>query len=60
MSVSAIQSTSPAAILPSVKQATAAPTASKAAATPTDTVTLSPAAQKASQVGDVDRDGDSH
>ena len=27
---------------------------------PTDTVTLSPAAQKASQAGDVDHDGDSH
>jgi hypothetical protein len=30
------------------------------ASPPTDTVTLSPAAQKASQAGDVDHDGDSH
>jgi len=60
MSVSAIHSSSPAEILPAVKQATAAPAASKPASTPTDTVTLSPAAQKASQVGDVDHDGDSH
>jgi hypothetical protein len=60
MSVSAINSTAPAAILPAVKQSTAAPAASKPASTPNDTVTLSPAAQKASQAGDVDHDGDSH
>jgi hypothetical protein len=60
MNVSAIGSTAPEATLPSVQQATAAPAASKPADTPTDTVTLSPAALKASQAGDVDHDGDSH
>jgi hypothetical protein len=40
----------------------ATPVASQPAAnsSPTDTVSLSSAAQKAPQTGDVDRDGDSH
>jgi hypothetical protein len=59
MSISAIGSTTPAADLAAVKQANPAPAASKPASLPTDTVTLSPAAQKAS-AGDVDHDGDSH
>jgi hypothetical protein len=33
---------------------------SKPVSVPTDTVSLSPAAQKAPQAGDVDHDGDSH
>jgi hypothetical protein len=35
-------------------------TKTSSAPLPTDTVSLSPAAQKASQNGDVDHDGDSH
>jgi hypothetical protein len=60
MSVSAIGPTAPAAPMPTVQHATAAPEASKPAPAPTDTVTLSSAALKASQAGDVDHDGDSH
>ena len=60
MSISAISSTAPAAEVAAAKQAAPAPAESKPASLPTDTVTLSPAAQKASQGGDVDHDGDSH
>ena len=37
-----------------------APTQSSAPSPQADTVTISPAGQKAAQGGDVDRDGDSH
>ncbi len=60
MNVSAIGSTAASATLPAVHQATATPPASKPASAPIDTVTLSPAALKASRAGDVDHDGDSH
>jgi hypothetical protein len=39
---------------------TTTPPASASASMQNDTVTLSPAAQKTSQSGDVDHDGDSH
>jgi hypothetical protein len=39
---------------------TAAPAKPSSAPLPTDTVSLSPAAQKASQSGDIDHDGDSY
>jgi hypothetical protein len=61
MSVSAISSAVSAAIQPELHKAAPASVASQpAASSPTDTVSLSAAAQKASQAGDVDRDGDSH
>jgi hypothetical protein len=62
MSVSAISSAVPAAALQEVSHAAPAPTSTKPAAATlsADTVSLSPAAQKASQTGDVDHDGDSH
>jgi hypothetical protein len=45
-----------------VQKSTSLPIASRSAAPslPTDTVTLSAAAQNASKAGDVDHDGDSH
>jgi hypothetical protein len=62
MSVSVIGSVGPAAVLPEIQKVAATPAATKpaAASTPTDTVTLSSAAQKAPKTGDVDHDGDSH
>jgi hypothetical protein len=62
MTLSAINPAAHAASLPEVQTATPAPASSKSspAPAPTDTVTLSPAAQKASQAGDIDHDGDSH
>jgi hypothetical protein len=57
MNVSAISSAAPLQVL---QNATATHTAAKPASVPTDTVSLSPAAQKAPQAGDVDHDGDSH
>lgn len=61
MNVSAISSVAPTTTSPQLHNA-AAPAASQPAATssPADTVSLSPAAQKASQASDVDHDGDSH
>ena len=61
MSISAISSSTQAAALQELyKSATSQPAAKPAhSSIPTDTVTLSPAAQKAS-AGDVDHDGDSH
>jgi hypothetical protein len=60
MTLSAINPAAHAASLPEVQTATPAPVASKSSPAPTDTVTLSSAAQKASQGGDIDHDGDSH
>ena len=62
MSVSAISSVVPAITPQETQKAAPAPVASKPApaSTPTDTVSISPAAQKASQAADVDHDGDSH
>jgi len=61
MSVSAISSSSQAAALQELHQPVAAQPAAKSSQSsiPTDTVTLSHAAQKA-PAGDVDHDGDSH
>lgn len=61
MSVSAISSVVP-TLAPTEIHKAAAPVASQPSATssPTDTVSLSPTAQKAPQAGDVDHDGDSH
>jgi hypothetical protein len=60
MNISAISLITP-PVAPPVPHNAAAPAASQpaAASSPTDTVSLSPAAQKAPQAGDVDRDGDS-
>jgi len=62
MNLSITNSTNPSTPQPELQRTTPTPVQSKPspAAQPTDTVTLSPAAQKASQVGDVDHDGDSH
>jgi hypothetical protein len=62
MSVSAISSTVQAAALSDIQKTAPTPAVSKptASSVPTDTVTLSAAAQNASKAGDVDRDGDSH
>jgi hypothetical protein len=62
MSVSAISSVVPTTNVQQLQKAVPAPAASKpsGSSSPADTVSLSPAAQKASQTGDVDRDGDSH
>jgi hypothetical protein len=60
MSVSAVSSASPASNLPEIQRQTPAPVASStSSALPADTVSLSPAALKATS-GDVDHDGDSH
>ena len=62
MSLSITSSIAPSTSLPESQGATPTPVRpqSSSASSPTDTVTLSPAAQKASQAGDVDHDGDSH
>jgi len=62
MSLSAIGSISPATSQPQIHEAASSPTPSQqsSASLQPDTVTLSSAAQKASQGGDVDHDGDSH
>jgi len=59
MSLSAIGSISSATSQPQIHEAVSSSQQSSASLQP-DTVTLSPAAQKASQGGDVDHDGDSH
>jgi hypothetical protein len=62
MNVPAISSAAPTANLSEVQKAAPTPPVSKSTASsyPTDTVTLSAAAQGASKAGDVDHDGDSH
>jgi len=62
MSISAIGSIVPTTTQLEVQKSTSLPIASRSAAPslPTDTVTLSAAAQNASKAGDVDHDGDSH
>jgi hypothetical protein len=62
MSLSIANSIAPSTSLPESQRPTPTPVQSQPspASSPTDTVTLSPAAQKASQAGDVDHDGDSH
>jgi hypothetical protein len=62
MNMSAISSAVPTATLSELQNTTSTPAASKSAAAllPTDTVTLSAAAQNAAKAGDVDHDGDSH
>ena len=62
MSLSIINSVAPSTPLPELQKATPTPVQSQQspASLPTDTVTISPAAQKASQAGDADHDGDSH
>ena len=62
MSLSAISSLTPAASLQELQLAAPAQVSPKSSSTslPSDTVTLSPAAQKASPSVDVDHDGDSH
>jgi hypothetical protein len=59
MSVSPISSAVPAAIVPEVQKLASAPAVSQPSA-PSDKVTLSSAAPKASLAGDVDHDGDSN
>jgi hypothetical protein len=59
MSISAIGSISNAASLAQTQPAAPTPKPAQASLQP-DTVSLSAAAQKASQSGDVDHDGDSH
>jgi hypothetical protein len=62
MSMSVLNSVAAAVSQAQPKEATPVPTATQpaSASLQNDTVTLSPAAQKASQGGDVDHDGDSH
>jgi hypothetical protein len=62
MSLSITGSVAPATSQLQPQKAAPTPTPAQPSSTPspTDTVSLSPAAQKASQVGDVDHDGDSH
>jgi hypothetical protein len=60
MSVSAISSTAVSNLLELQKQTQPPAPSHSSSALPTDTVTLSPAAQKAVGGGDVDHDGDSH
>lgn len=62
MNVSAINPAAHSTGVSQVQSATPAPASSKSspASLPTDTVTLSPAAQKATHADDVDHDGDSH
>ncbi len=61
MSMSVIGSIAPKSSLPELQQATPAPASSKQSSSSSqdDTATISAAAQKASQSGDVDHDGDS-
>lgn len=59
MSISAIGPIAHAASQAQIQQAAPPPTPTKASLQP-DTVSLSAAAQKASQGGDLDHDGDSH
>jgi hypothetical protein len=62
MSVSAVSSATQAVALHELQKSASAQPTSKSAqpSRPTDTVSLSPAALKASPAGDVDHDGDSH
>jgi hypothetical protein len=62
MNLSITNSIAPSPPVPEHQRTTPTPVQSQPspASPPTDTVTLSPAAQKASQAGDVDHDGDSH
>lgn len=62
MSLPAISSIAIASNQPEFQKSTPTPVASHQAqaSLPTDTVSLSPAAQKATDSGDVDHDGDSH
>ena len=60
MSIAAIGYVSPAPAAPEPVKTAPAPTSSSPASPAPDTVTLSPEAQKASQGGDADHDGDSH
>jgi hypothetical protein len=62
MSLSIIGSVAPATSLPQHQNAAPAPVSSQPspASSQPDTVTISAAAQKALQGGDVDHDGDSH
>ncbi len=61
MSMSILGLAAPAASAPQIQNSTPAPVRQQSSPPPqSDTVTLSAAAQKASQAGDVDHDGDSH
>lgn len=60
MSISAINSSHSVASSYEAPKPAPAPTAHSASSIPTDTVTLSSAAQHATSAGDVDHDGDSH
>jgi hypothetical protein len=60
MSVSAISSAAISNLLEHQKQTPPPAPSHSSSSLPADTVTLSPAAQKAAGVGDVDHDGDSH
>jgi len=58
MSIAAINPVSPSPA--SFEAPKATPTQTSPASLPADTVSISPAAQKAASAGDVDHDGDSH
>ena len=60
MNVSLVSSASSIASQAEIQKRTPAPAPSQSSSLPSDTVTLSPAAQKVSGGGDVDHDGDSH
>jgi hypothetical protein len=59
MAISSISNTSPAQLVPPVNKQSATGKSQRSPDSPTDTITLSPAAQEKLKSGDVDQDGDS-
>lgn len=59
MAISSISNTSPTQLVPPVNKQSAAGRTQRSPDSPTDTITLSPAAQEKLRSGDVDQDSDS-
>lgn len=59
MAISSVSNTSPTQLVPPVAKQSPAGRSQRSTDSPTDTITLSPAAQEKLKSGDVDQDGDS-